>query len=50
MVWNRMLDKREKDAFCQELHASMVAADVEDVAQALLRHLECQEPTKEQLE
>jgi len=31
----------------EELHASMVAADVEDVAQALLRHLECQEPTKD---
>lgn len=25
---------------CQELHASQVAADMEDVAQALLRHLE----------
>lgn len=24
----------------QELHASQVAADIEDVAQALLRHLE----------
>eukprot|EP00438_Fugacium_kawagutii_P024402 Skav222365 [mRNA] locus=scaffold2692:101847:109903:+ [translate_table: standard] len=34
----------------QELHASMVAADTEDVAEALLRHLDAQELPKEQLD